>query len=93
MNIPQLIGCYVFGMHEWTSTVQQDKLDGPVLLGDLHDLSLQGAQEAYVVALFNHHSRMWCKHCGHFSELNVDKSTTPVPGCKPWDKLTRTAEK
>jgi hypothetical protein len=93
MNIFRMIGCYVLGAHEWTSTVQQNKLDGPVLLGDLKACSVQGAQEAYIVALFNHHCRMWCRHCGHFSELNEDKSTTPVPGCEPWDKAPRTAGK
>ena len=91
MNIFRMIGCYVFGMHEWTSTVQQDKFDGPVLLEELRDVSLKRAQEQYVVAMFNHHCRMWCRHCGHFSELNEDKSTIPVPGCEPWDKPTQKA--
>jgi len=67
------VRCRIFGNHEWTTRMQQGLRPEPDLL-----------TAETIVHSFHKWCSMWCKHCGHFSELNKDKSVAPIPGCEPW---------
>lgn len=69
--------CHLFGMHHWTSAVQQDAFQRVFSKEHL---------KRDPVGHFHFTARMWCLHCGKFSELNQDPSREPVPGCRPWNR-------
>lgn len=74
--------CHIWKFHEWTSAVQQP---GGSFAKMLMDGIADGSLNKHNIAdHFNYCARMWCKRCGHFSELNDNKSTDPVYGCEPW---------
>lgn len=77
--LARLWWCRIWRFHSWTSAVQQGALHRLLLDHPLKDL-----QPGEIIPLFHKHSRMWCIRCGHFSELNNDKSTEPVKYCRPW---------
>ncbi len=59
-KLSKLIRCYVFGMHNWTTDLEQR--GGKPMEG------LDTVEK--VKAAFKNDCRMYCKYCNHESELN-----------------------